>query len=198
MRFPLAQRILTRGAAAHVAAGLGIGCDYRAVYVDYFAPFDGTTFHFNEGGGGTWLRITSDDGYRVEVAHLSERLVPSGVRVREGQRVAVTGETGTIIDAPHAHLQVFHPNGNRIDPEVFFANLSPNPPQMALEKIVKAQKEKLAAIENGLIASAFDPATKKTYLVKDGKKRELPPIEVLNALLVPGITTDILNQIPNA
>ena len=68
---------------------------------------------------------------------------------------------------------------------------------MAIEKIVDAQKKKLKAIEDGAIASAFDPSTGKTYLIRNSKKQALPVTEVLNALLVPAITKEILDQIPD-
>ena len=124
--FPLKEKILIRGFAEHVAAGLGGAADYKAVYVPVFSSFDGLVYWFNEPGGGTWLGIIRDtDQIRVEHAHLSQRLVGNGEHVARGQLVAVSGNTGTTTTGPHLHTQCFMPLGmTRIDPVIFYEGAS--------------------------------------------------------------------------
>lgn len=120
MHFLLTEKVLNRGCAAHIADHLGCGADYRAYYAPLYAPFDAKIFLFSETGGGDWIRFIRADGYRVETAHLSKRLVTTGQTVKEGQHVGVTGNTGVITTGPHLHVQVFDPQGRRVDPEQFF------------------------------------------------------------------------------
>lgn len=116
--FPLQTRTLIRGCAAHKVAGLGCGADYKANYVPFFIPFDGVAEKFSGTQGGNWLRITRADGVRAELAHLSKYSVNNG-KVRTGQLGGVTGNTGTVTDYPHLHIQLFDKAGNRLDPEKF-------------------------------------------------------------------------------
>ena len=108
-----------RGAQAHIDAGLLAGADYEAFFDPLYAPWDGVVLQFREAGGGFWIRVTRTDGYRQEFAHLSEYKVENGVPVVCGQRIATTGNTGTITTGPHLHRQIFDPAGNRVDPEKF-------------------------------------------------------------------------------
>lgn len=121
--FPLQNRILIRGAAAHVRAGLGIGADYRANYVNLYASHDGkvTTAWGDE--GGNWSKLTRPNGDRLEFAHLSKFLKTG--QVRAGDLIAITGNTGAITDYPHLHIQIFDKYGRRLDPEKYdWGNLS--------------------------------------------------------------------------
>jgi len=198
MRFPLDQRILTRGAAAHVAAGLGAACDYRADHVPFFAPCEGTVYHFGDptNGGGYWMGFRRGDGVKLELAHLSRRDVPNGATVREGQHCGITGNTGTITSGPHLHLQIIEPNGHRIDPELLnWTTLTPT--QMAIQQVVDAQKKTLKNVQDGIVAGAVDASTGKAYIIKNSKKIEKPIIEVLASLYVPYVKQETLNDIPN-
>lgn len=122
--FPLKERKLIRGAAAHVKAGLGVGADYRANYQPLYAPFDGVVsvpygayllWPVNQ--GGKWIRVTCTNGDVIEFGHNSKWLVTSG-RVVKGQQIAVTGNTGKITTVPHCHAQIFIHNV-RVDPEKY-------------------------------------------------------------------------------
>lgn len=115
--FPLKEQKLIRGCQAHINAGLSCGADYRANYVPLYAPFPGKieTYWGNE--GGNWLRLITDNGDRLEFAHLSKYNQTSG-RVSMGEQIAVTGNTGSITSGPHLHIQIFR-NGKRLDPEKY-------------------------------------------------------------------------------
>lgn len=123
--FPLKQRILIRGAQGHLNAGLGIGADYRANHVPFVIPFDGVVSTYWGDEGGNWLRLTRPNGDKIELAHLSQYAVNSG-RVKEGQAGGVTGNTGSITDFPHLHIQIIDKNGKRLDPETYNWNSSLN------------------------------------------------------------------------
>lgn len=121
--FPLTQRKVIRGAAAHVKAGLGVGTDYVAYFVPIFMPKDGTMYvpypwRFDLGQGGRWIGIKLKDGTKIEIAHTSKRFYSSGF-VAEGTQIGITGNSGWLTSGPHAHIQIFAPNGRRIDPEAF-------------------------------------------------------------------------------
>lgn len=102
----------------HVLSGLGKGADYIADYVNLYAAFDGTILLFQEWSGGNWIRVTRPSGDRIEAAHLHRYLVKNGQKVKEGELIAITGNTGKITTHPHLHLQVFV-NNKRIDPETY-------------------------------------------------------------------------------
>lgn len=116
--FPLKIRKLIRGAAAHIAAGLGAAADYVANYVDLFSPFDGIVEIYTGVQGGNWLRLIRPNGDKVEFAHLSQYKVINGAQVKAGQLIAETGNTGTITTGPHLHIQIFR-EGKRLDPEKY-------------------------------------------------------------------------------
>lgn len=123
MPFPLAQRILIRGAAAHLRAGLGVGTDWRAYFEslrsshigDLYEPY---WYKFGWGSGGKWLGIRLPNGDRIEFAHLSKYIRKSG-RVQPGELIAITGNSGTVTDFPHLHVQIFNKAGKRLDPDTY-------------------------------------------------------------------------------
>lgn len=115
--FPLEEQKIIRGCAAHIRAGLGCALDYVASYVTLYAPVSGQLSSFNEVGGGLWLRLDGDDGYRYEFAHLSERR--ANRRVWAGDIIGKTGNTGIITAGPHLHVQIFL-KGKRVNPENVF------------------------------------------------------------------------------
>lgn len=54
---------------------------------------------------GNYIRIDTDDGTRVYLCHLSERLVNAGDIVSAGQPVGIEGDTG-LATGRHLHLEV--------------------------------------------------------------------------------------------
>jgi hypothetical protein len=116
--FPLKQRTLIRGAAAHVKAGLGIAADYVADYVPFVIPFDGKVETYFGPEGGNWLRLIRPNGDKIELAHLSKYSIKNG-QAKAGQTGGVTGNTGSITTGPHLHIQIFNKAGKRLDPETY-------------------------------------------------------------------------------
>lgn len=114
--FFLEKRKLIRGAAEHVRDGLGIGADYVAHYVIVYAPKDGIGSTFYGPQGGNWYRLRLTDGSKIEFAHLSKYLKLG--KVKEGDKIAITGNTGKITTGPHLHVQIFK-DGVRLDPEKY-------------------------------------------------------------------------------
>ena len=121
MIFPLDQRTLIRGCAAHIKAGLGCGADYVAsIGTVLHAPQAGVVeriYYGHDGGNWLWLKVGD---YSIQFAHLSAYLVKQGEQVREGQQLARTGNTGAITTGPHLHCQIMK-GGARIDPEQYFS-----------------------------------------------------------------------------
>jgi len=120
--FPLKHRELIFGAgcAGHMNRRKPLGCaaDYVARYVTLYAPFDGEIVTYSGRQGGNWLRLVRANGDWIESAHLSKYLIYKGT-VREGQRIAITGNTGQITTGPHLHIQIKNKAGERVDPEKY-------------------------------------------------------------------------------
>jgi len=135
--FPLTSKILIRGARAHELAGLGVAADYVADYVDLFSPFEGTLRSYSGVQGGLWLELTRPTGERLKMAHLSRYIVSSG-KVKEGQLIAITGNTGTITTGPHLHLECYNNQGIRLDPEKYQWY---NTDMTCQEELIEAKKE---------------------------------------------------------
>jgi len=63
---------------------------------------------------GVYMRLRCDDGYYIVYAHLSETLVDVNDRVTQGQKVALSGNTGQST-GPHLHYGLSR-GGYRVDP----------------------------------------------------------------------------------
>ena len=73
---------------------------------------------------GRTVVIDHGNGYETSYSHLSRINVRKGQRVRRGDIIALSGDTGLSI-APHLHYEVRH-NGIRVDPiHYFFMELTP-------------------------------------------------------------------------
>jgi len=70
-----------------------------------------------DGGYGNSITIRNDDGTEVIYAHARRLLAKKGDKVKAGQVIAETGNTGFSY-GPHLHLEV-HVNGKPTDPIVF-------------------------------------------------------------------------------
>lgn len=99
------------------------GTDYLANYVDYFAPFNGNAITGNGPEGGTWWQLIRQDGAKFVVRHLSKVMKIGSVKM--GERVAVTGNSGTLTTKAHAHQEVYI-NGKLVDPDKFNWQLTLN------------------------------------------------------------------------
>lgn len=80
------------------------------------APMEGIVSLVNSGGdGGNQVIIRHTNGYLTGYAHLSKQLVKKGDKVRKGDVIGLSGNTGKST-APHLHLTMTDPSGAKIDP----------------------------------------------------------------------------------
>lgn len=91
-----------------------------------FASADGIV-HSVSGRNSTYgqsIVIDHHNGYQTQYSHLSEAKVRKGQRVRRGDIIALSGNSGLSL-APHLHYEIRY-NGMRVDPiHYFFMELSP-------------------------------------------------------------------------
>lgn len=103
-----------------------LGTDYQAKNDNLYAPFDGVLlrqFYGHDGGNTIWFRPNHDDVI-IRFMHLSRFLRPQGKQVKQGEKIAITGNTG-ITTKPHLHLDIskhsvqINNKYNFIDPEKY-------------------------------------------------------------------------------
>lgn len=92
------------------------GTDYKASYVPLYAAFDGIVTSGATKGGGNFVTLVRPNGDALTSRHLS-KVLKTG-QVKEGEQIAVTGNTGQYTDGPHLHQEV-KVNGKLIDPEQY-------------------------------------------------------------------------------
>lgn len=86
---------------------------------DVFAPGDGIVDYVGiKGGLGLVIEVDHGFGYRTIFGHLSKTLVKAGTKIKRGDLIAKTGNTG-LSTGPHLHYEVLH-NGINLDPKQFF------------------------------------------------------------------------------
>ncbi len=80
------------------------------------APADGvvTRVAYQRNGAGKYIKIKHGSRYETVYMHLSRQLVRTGQRVKKGQRIAYSGNTGRST-GPHLHYE-FHINGRAVNP----------------------------------------------------------------------------------
>ena len=84
------------------------------------SPYSGKVAQVNVSDlGGKQIIIKHDNGYKTGYAHLSSQLVVTGEKVKKGQKIALSGNTGQST-GPHLHLTLTNPSGQKIDPESLF------------------------------------------------------------------------------
>ena len=64
---------------------------------------------------GYLIRIKHDNGYETYYAHLDEFCVKKGDRVKQGQLIGYSGNTG-FTTGPHFHFELRKPNGTAVNP----------------------------------------------------------------------------------
>lgn len=85
-----------------------------------YSPEDGTvTGTLENDAGGKQLIITHDTGIKTGYAHLDYRFVTNGQRVKAGQPIAKSGNTGNTTGA-HLHFTMKDSAGNFIDPQKYY------------------------------------------------------------------------------
>ena len=140
--FPLLERKIIRGGEAHIKAGLGLATDYVADYVGLFCPFDGVVEAWGGDNfqGGNWLNLVRSNGDIIQFAHLSK--YKTGGATKEGELIAITGNTGTITTGPHSHIQIKDKDGNRLDPETYDWETEKNITDKKMMRLIRKQGDK--------------------------------------------------------
>jgi len=116
-RWPLSVRSFrTRGLASGDSVERHAGLDLAVPEgSDVRAASDG---HVEQAGAdsayGLFVLLEHSDGYESMYGHLSRILVTRGERVRAGEVIALTGNSGRST-APHLHFEIRH-NGRSVDP----------------------------------------------------------------------------------
>lgn len=83
------------------------------------SPWAGTVENvYSNSLGGKQMIVKHRNGYTTGYAHLSEQLKAKGDKVRAGEVIALSGNTGNST-GPHLHFTL-RKNGELIDPETIF------------------------------------------------------------------------------
>lgn len=96
--------------------GIDINCDYNT---PVRSPGDGKVAVVERRAGfGLVIEVDHGFGYRTIYAHLSKANVKEGEKVKRGQIIAMSGNSG-LSSGPHLHYEVHH-EGIAMDPIDFF------------------------------------------------------------------------------
>jgi murein DD-endopeptidase MepM/ murein hydrolase activator NlpD len=107
-----------KAGASSIHAGLDVRCPIGTTLV---AMRDGTvTFTGRRGGYGLFLEVRHDNGYTTRFGHLSSISAKVGQKVKAGQVVGKTGNTGNST-GPHLHFEI-RKNGKPINPATKLRN----------------------------------------------------------------------------
>ncbi len=86
---------------------------------EIIAPSDGVvTYVGRKGGYGKVIRISHGFGYETLYAHLSKYKVKRGQKIKRGEVIALSGNSGNLSTGPHLHYEVRH-NGVSLNPRNF-------------------------------------------------------------------------------
>ena len=97
------------------------GVDFAAPYGSkVYAPADGIIVTGNSEAGGLQLFIVHRDGYVSGFAHLSKLIAGKGDTVKQGQLIALTGNSGAHTTGAHLHYTL-KKNNQYINPINLFA-----------------------------------------------------------------------------
>lgn len=96
------------------------GLDYLSnIGEEVRAPGNGiVTFIGTKGGYGKVVRINHGYGYETLYAHLSKYKVKKGQKIKRGEIIAITGNSGSLSTGPHLHYEVRH-KGVTLNPRNF-------------------------------------------------------------------------------
>lgn len=96
--------------------GIDINCDYNT---PVRSPGDGKVAVVERRAGfGLVIEVDHGFGYRTIYAHLSKATVEEGEKVKRGQIIAKSGNSG-LSSGPHLHYEIHH-EGIAMDPTDFF------------------------------------------------------------------------------
>ncbi|MEW6003682.1 MAG: M23 family metallopeptidase [Stygiobacter sp.] len=81
-----------------------------------FAPGGGTVTDIGwKSGYGLTLEIDHGFGYKTLYAHLDKTVIKVGQKIKRGDLIAYSGNSGRLTSGPHLHYEVHH-NGVALDP----------------------------------------------------------------------------------
>jgi murein DD-endopeptidase MepM/ murein hydrolase activator NlpD len=81
-----------------------------------YAPGSGTIISVEwKGGYGLTMEISHGFGYKTLYAHLESVKVKVGQKIKRGDLIALSGNSGRLSSGPHLHYEVHH-NGVTLDP----------------------------------------------------------------------------------
>ena len=111
------------------------GVDFKAsIGTPVYAPADGNVYFSGyQRAAGNYIIIEHANGYKTVYMHLSKRFVQQGQKVKIGQVIAQSGNTGRT-SGPHLHYEV-HVNNKPVDP------LKINLPSIPSKKPIFSKKE---------------------------------------------------------
>lgn len=114
------------------------GVDFKApIGTPVYAPADGVVYFSGyQRAAGNYIIIEHNNGYKTVYMHLSKRHVKKGQKVKLGQLIAKSGNTGRT-SGPHLHYEV-HVNNRPVDP------MKVDLPSLPSQKPVLTQKEQKA------------------------------------------------------
>lgn len=98
------------------------GCDFKVpLGTPIYATSDGVVeiAENREKGYGKLIKIRHDESYQTMYAHLSDFNVKKGDKVKKGDIIGYSGNSGRSIK-PHLHYEVYK-DGKVVDPEDYFA-----------------------------------------------------------------------------
>ncbi|MCO5258667.1 MAG: M23 family metallopeptidase [Crocinitomicaceae bacterium] len=118
MKLPVNGRITSR--FGNRGSGFHNGLDIAVPQgTPVLAPKSGTVKNvYSNTQGGNQLIIDHTQGFRTGYAHLSKSVVSIGQKIRKGQVIAYSGNTGHST-GPHLHLTL-RKNGELVNPEDYF------------------------------------------------------------------------------
>lgn len=124
------------------------GIDFACgVGTPIYAPGDGVveSSGYIDNGYGINVNLDHQNGYKTKYAHMSEAVVTEGTRVKRGQLIGYSGNTG-LSTGPHLHYEIMH-NDVKIDPiDFFYEDLTPREyRQLKLNKSEVVTKEAVKA-----------------------------------------------------
>lgn len=133
------------------------GIDFACgVGTPIYAPGDGVVESSGYIGNGYGINVNIDhqNGYKTKFAHMSEAIVTDGAKIKRGQLIGYSGNTG-LSTGPHLHYEIMH-NDVKIDPiDFFYEDLSPR--EYRKLKLNKAEVITKAVIKAELsVAPAMD------------------------------------------
>ena len=135
------------------------GSDYGVAYAEVYAPCDGVIYHtgWSDGNGNyCTMYLNGHDwdgvagGAYMAFIHLSSINVGAGQAVKQGQKIGVSGNSGTNSRGPHLHITLSNSDlahlgiGDKVDPYAYIQarpNIqAPTPSAVVPQKLTDRQK----------------------------------------------------------